>query len=112
MGARSLRRHGLAVIDPPIALMQIPPQVERGVPIPPAYVPTARMPKTPLRLAVEALQIGESFFIRPGRTMRQLRGSTHSILKQAAKSCGDGRGFVVRTVTEGGHEGLRIWRTK
>jgi hypothetical protein len=87
----------------------MPPEPDSGIPVPPKLVQGPR--KSPVRLFIEALQPGESFFLpcdggeAPVKLCDRLEGIARACGKQT------GRRFAVRALFEKGVSGARLWRT-
>ena len=87
-------------------------KVDKDVPTP-TYIRVGR----PARYPWSEMGVGDSFFVpvsedRDLHSLRQaVNGSRHSYCKKNARNGGQYL-VTVRTVTEGGVEGVRAWRLK
>jgi len=87
-------------------------EVEDGVPIPP-WAKGRTMPRSPLRIAVESLEIGQSIFVPKVRGIDLSRTKSRvTTAGQNAKLTFPSRKFSVRLHEKDGVSGARIWRTK
>ena len=84
----------------------IPTKADRGIPIPPPA--GAGRAKGALRLAMERLNVNDSFFVGTNNTADAKR-FVNNVFNMRRKI---GIGITTRIVTENGKEGVRIWRIR
>jgi hypothetical protein len=69
-------------------------QIEKGIPMPEFKV--TRRPKTPFRLALEQLEIGDSIAIEPDHGSRAHASARHAGIKVSVRKLPDGAARVWR----------------
>lgn len=87
--------------------------IEDGVPIPPWQRDSVEDTRSPLRKAVESLEIGQSIFLEALSDMdsKKVKGKL-SNAAAGARLGNQQKKFTVKTAEKNGVQGARIWRLK